>query len=428
MKKLTLLALLAFVSVCDAQTLPIDFETSVNTSNFIDFDGGTATVIANPQAVEGNTSETVAQIVRNGGQIWAGSKIELAANLDFTSSNLISMKIFTTAPIGTTVKFKLEGTGETERDVQTTVTNAWETLTWDFTGEPTNFNTIVFMFDFGNVGDGSANSTFLFDDIMQEFNGSQIDLPVSFEEASVNYTTTDFGGNVSTLVTDPADSENTVVKVVKTEGAATWAGTTIGTPAGFATNIPLTLSDSQMTVRVWSPEAGTPIRLKVEDSNIPEHTCETEVNTTVAGDWENLHFNFANQATGTESLSVGLSMGWTYNMASIFFKFGTEGSVAGEKTYYFDDVAFGIVTVGIDETETETINVFPNPSSHEWTVVAENKNITLVEIFDMQGKRVLSFKPNQDVIKINAENFSKGIYTCKISNRQETKTIKLLKK
>ena len=76
----------------------------------------------------------------------------------------------------------------------------------------------------------------------------------------------DFGANISTLVTDPFDPPNMVMQVVKTAQAATWAGTTIGTPAGFSTDIPLSLTDSKMTVRVWSPEAGTPIRLKVEDS------------------------------------------------------------------------------------------------------------------------------------------------------------------
>ena len=102
------------------------------------------------------------------------------------------MKVYTSAPVGTTIKFKLEGTGNTERDVQTTVSNAWEELKWDFTGEPSNFNTLVFMFDFGNVGDGTANSTFLFDDIEQIFGGSQLDLPVTFEDNTVNYSTTDF--------------------------------------------------------------------------------------------------------------------------------------------------------------------------------------------------------------------------------------------
>ena len=170
---------------------------------------------------------------------------------------------------------------------------------------------------------------------------SQIDLPVTFEDSTINYTMSDFGANVSTLVTDPFDATNTVMQVVKTVEAATWAGTTIGTPDGFSTDIPFSLTDSKMTVRVWSPEAGTPIRLKVEDSNDVTHTCETETNTTVSGEWEVLEFDFLDQATGTELLSIGLGFGWTYNMASIFFNFGTEGYAAGETTYYFDDVFFG---------------------------------------------------------------------------------------
>ena len=345
MRIVTFVLLIFTFSIGYSQTLPIDFETGVTTSNFIDFDGGVATVLPNPQSNGINSSATVAQIVRSGGQIWAGSKIDLPANLDFSSEGFISMKVFTAAPVGTVVKFKLEGAGSTERDALTTVSNAWEVLTWDFTGTPPNYNSLVFMFDFGNIGDGSANSTFLFDDI-EQFAGSgtgltQIDLPVTFEDTTVDYTTTDFGGNVSSLVVDPTDPNNMVIQAIKTDQATTWAGTTIGTPAGFATNIPLTLSDSKMTVRVWSPTANTPIRLKVEDFTDPTHTCETETNTTIAGGWETLEFDFANEAPGTAQLSTGLSMGWTYNMASIFFNFGTDGLTAGEQTYYFDDVQFG---------------------------------------------------------------------------------------
>jgi len=120
-----------------------------------------ASVISNPQSNGINESENVAQIVIDGGQIWSGSKIGLENNLDFSSANSISMKVYTTAPAGTVVKFKLENaTGSAERDVSTTTSNEWETLTWDFTGTPTEFNFVVFMFDFGNVGNGSESSTF----------------------------------------------------------------------------------------------------------------------------------------------------------------------------------------------------------------------------------------------------------------------------
>jgi len=421
-----------FLLLCQlniAQTFPIDFESSIVTADFIDFDGGTATVISNPQSSGINTSASVAQIVRNGGQIWAGSKLSLAEALDFTSFNAITMKVFTTAPAGTTVKFKLESSNEsTERDVQTTVSNEWETLTWDFTGTPPIFNELVFMFDFGNVGDGSINSTFLFDDIDRLFGGTQIDLPVDFEDPTDNYTMSDFGGNSSSLVTDPTDPNNTVIEVIKTDEAATWAGTTIGTPAGFATDIPLTLTDSEMIVRVWSPEAGTPIRLKVEDSDDPTHTCETETNTTVSGEWETLVFDFTNQAPGTESLSVGLSMGWTYNMASIFFNFGTEGASVGAKTYYFDGVRFGDLSLNTNAQNLYSdVTAFPNPANEHWTVTSKQSNIKAIDVFDNRGNLVHRQQLDAKLIDLPVSHLSVGVYCVMVTMKEGVERLRLIK-
>ena len=415
------------------QSLPIDFESgAVVTSNFIDFDGGTANVLANSQLSGINLSNKIAKIVRNGGAAWSGSKIILSSNLDFSTNNILKMKVFTSAPVGAIIKFKLEGVGSTERDVQTTVSNAWEELKWDFTGEPANFNTLVFMFDFGNIGDGTANSTFLFDDIQQISGGSQLDLPVTFEDNSVNYSTTDFGGNISQIEVDPLNMNNKVIEVVKTTSAATWAGTTIGTPAGFTTNIPLTLSSSIMTVRVWSPDSGTPIRLKIEDSNDPTHTCETETNTTVSGGWETITFDFNNQAPGTELLSIGLGFGWTYNMASIFFNFGTEGVVAGEKTYYFDDVWFGFPPSNPNSIEEciwnenkNSFTVFPNPTKENITINTLNYpgNVE-TQVFDFLGN---------NVINSNSRNFSlislkNGVYILRTNCGDNISEVKVIKK
>ena len=146
--------------------LPIDFETIPLTSDFHNFDGGVATVIDNPKTA-GNGSAKVAQMVRTNGAVWAGSYLGLEKMLDFSTLNGIKMKVWTSAPIGTKVILKLEGTGWVEKETFTTVTGAWETLYWDYTGEPSDFYKLVFMFDLGNLGDGSSTSTFLFDDIEQ---------------------------------------------------------------------------------------------------------------------------------------------------------------------------------------------------------------------------------------------------------------------
>ena len=54
-----------------------------------------------------------------------------------------------------------------EKEVATTVAGAWETLTFDYSAINTarTYQKIVLIFDLGTVGDGSANFTFLFDDI-----------------------------------------------------------------------------------------------------------------------------------------------------------------------------------------------------------------------------------------------------------------------
>jgi hypothetical protein len=87
--------------------------------------------------------------------------------------------------------------------------------------------------------------------------------------------------------------------------------------------------------RTWSPTAGIPVRLKVEDAGDPTHSVETEAVTTVAGGWETLVFNFANEATGTAALNPG----YTFNKVSIFFNFGTTGVDGGGGTFYYDDIA-----------------------------------------------------------------------------------------
>ena len=189
------------------------------------------------------------------------------------------------------------------------------------------------------------------------------------------------------------------------------------------------MSESIMTVRVWSPAAGTPIRLKVEDSSDPTHTCETETNTTVSGDWETMVFDFTNQAPGTELLSIGLGMGWTYNMASIFFDFGTDGANSGEKTYYFDDVQFGQPVLGglSNHLSNLDIHVFPNPTSDSWRIMANDQTIQEVILYDLMGNQLSAYTPNDNQILISANGLSVGTYMALFRCNEGTKTLPLIK-
>ncbi|MDQ0482500.1 cell wall-binding repeat-containing protein [Guptibacillus hwajinpoensis] len=157
---------------------------------------------------------------------------------------------------------------------------------------------------------------------------------VDFDESGSTYVVEGFGGATATIKEDHADASNHVVEVVKGEGAATWAGTTFGNTANNTISpIPFSESDTNMSVRVFSPDKGIEVRLKVEEKGDPTHSVETSAVTTKSNEWETLVFDFANQSKGTEALNLN----YTFNMASIFFDFGKEGT---GKTYSFDDLTF----------------------------------------------------------------------------------------
>ncbi|TKC00621.1 hypothetical protein [Pedobacter cryophilus] len=329
------------IIITDPVLLPITFQSTTVDYSFNNFAGGVVTVINNTQPNGINTSTRVGKMVKNSGETYGGSLIKLGENIDFSANKVFRMKVYSPR-VGAKVLLKVEnavdGTIQFEKEVLTTKANEWEDLVFDYRainlGAGRTYNNIVLIFDNGTRGDGSANFTWLFDDIRltNQIPTSVLSLPVTFDQAGVNYAVTDFG-NASTLeaVADPAGGANKVAKTTKPTGAEPWAGTTIG--SYFNAKIPFTATQTQMSVRVYSPAAGIKVRLKVEDHTNNTKSVETESVTTVANNWETLIFDFSTPSVGTASINLANN----YDMASIFFDFL---KTANGKVFYWDDVTF----------------------------------------------------------------------------------------
>ena len=331
------------ISIVDPILLPLTFESPTSNYMFTNFGGGNVTVISNPQSNGINTSSKVGKMVKNPGEVYGGSLIALGAPIDFSANKAFRMKVFSPRA-GAKVLLKVEnatnGGISFEKEVAVSVANTWEDLVFNFSTINTgnSYQKIVLIFDLGTMGDGSANFTFLFDDIRltNQLPTSLLNLPVTFDDGLVNYTVTDFGNNQTVDALDPVNAVNKVKKTTKPNGAETWAGTTIG--AGFTAKIPFTASATQMSIRVYSPAAGIRVRLKVEDRTNNTKSVETEAMTQAANTWETLVFDFANQSAGTAAMNLT----YNYDMASIFFDFGNAGN---GKIFYWDDVSFLPVNV-----------------------------------------------------------------------------------
>jgi hypothetical protein len=405
-------------TITESPVLPLDFESSTIDYSFTDFDGGVATIIDNAQSSGINTSAKVGKMVKNAGQTWGGSWIALATPIDFSKNQLFKMKVFSPR-VGAKVLLKVENFSNAsinyEKEVATTVANAWEELSFDFTGINTaeTYQKITWIFDLGTMGDGSANFTFLFDDIiLVDGTGglAQIDLPVTFDEETINYSMTDFGGNVSEKVSDPAGGTNNVAKVTKTTGAETWAGTTIGTAAGYKTVIPFSATRSKISMRVHSPAAGVNIRLKVENHSDPTLTAETETLTTVANAWETLTFDLSIVATGTNPWNPATS----FDKMSVFFDFGKTGAGA---IYYFDDVFFVIPTQS-EIIKSDLANIYA-ANGKIFVNSAEELINGNIEVYEITGRKVFDKKidGSSEIITLNKT----GIFIVRVSdNGQNT--------
>ncbi|MEM7283122.1 MAG: hypothetical protein AAF438_16010, partial [Pseudomonadota bacterium] len=335
---------------------PITFDDPAITYTLIGFGGAEdSTVVGDPTG----GSNMVAQVNRAAGaEIFAGTTVATDASnnsiptipLDAMNTQM-TVRVYSPAA-GVPVRLKVEDASDptvsVETEAMTTMTNAWETLTFNFLNEVSGtaafnpaatYDKATIFFNFGAAG--APAETYFFDDLGglagtgAGGGGGAFD-PITFDDPAITYTLIGFGGaEDSTVVGDPTGGSNMVAQVNRAAGAETFAGTTVATDASNNSipTIPLDAMNTQMTVRVYSPAAGVPVRLKVEDASDPTVSVETEAMTTVANTWETLTFDFANEAMGTAAFNPAA----TYDKATIFFNFGAAGAPA--ETYFFDDIS-----------------------------------------------------------------------------------------
>jgi hypothetical protein len=370
--------------------LPITFDNAGVEYALADFGEpvpAATTLVADPT----NAANTVASTNKPpGAPVWAGTAVAndgLASPIPFTATETtMSVRVYS-PDAGIPVRLKVENVANSaisvETEAVTTVANAWETLVFDFANQVdqtpaldvnASYERIVIFFNFGTDGNTAGDKTYLWDDV--DFGDGALPppaLPVTFDDAGVDYALIDFGDPVpaaTTLVADPTDAANTVASTNKPPGAPVWAGTVLANN-GLESPIPFTASNTRMSVRVYSPDAGIPVRLKVESAANGAIAVETEAVTTVANAWETLVFDFANDLAPSPPLDVNAS----YEKVVIFFNFGTDGNTAGDKTYLWDDVAFGVppmLPVTFNESDVDYALVdFGDPVPAATSLVAD---------------------------------------------------------
>ncbi|MDC1324537.1 hypothetical protein N8216_00715 [Flavobacteriaceae bacterium] len=312
------------VTISTPTELPVDFEI-FDTTAFIGFGGASADVIDNPD-MNGNESPKAARIIKGVPEVWAGNVITTSAPIDFSTKKVMKFDVWSPRP-GGTFTVKLENLDAADINIEKEVTlvgnSSWEEVSIDFSDIDVSqtYQKIVWFFDLGTAGDGSADWTFYVDNVRQDFAGVVVSqLVEDFEGTPPAFTV--FGNIADTeVVTNPDVSginmSGNVAQLTKTNESEVWAGTffELGSPLDLA-------SFGQINIKTWSPKAGIPVKFKLENADA-SITHEGDVNTTVANTWENLLYDFSDAPAAD------------YVRMVIFFDFGTAGD---DSVYYYDDI------------------------------------------------------------------------------------------
>lgn len=435
----TLILFFAYTSVAQQYDPPVTFDDGAINYDLVDFGGNVSNIETDPA---GGTNMVAKSVKAGGAELWAGTTMGqngFANVLPFTANETVMTVRVYSPSAGLPIRLKVEESGDPTKSVETeamtTVANAWDTLVFDFNNEATGTAAIDFtyaydkasiFFNFGTDGNNSgADTVFYWDDVVfgSIATTSQIDLPVTFDDPSVDYTIFDFGGAASTIAADPAGGTNTVARSVKEPGAMTWAGTIIGQAGmGFANPIPLAPGQLTMSVDVYSPSAGIPVRFKVENSSDGTVSIESEDTSTVANAWETLLFDLSNNITGTPAFDANA----VYDVGVVFFHFGTDGnSVGADSVFYWDNVEFAGASA-LNNNFNNALSIYPNPAQDVLHIQNDTK-IEDVRVTNVLGQEIYYSEVSNKNLDLNLSEFKNGKYIIQIRTRNGMSTSNFLK-
>ena len=122
-----------------------------------------------------------------------------------------------------------------------------------------------------------------------------------------------------------------------------------------------------------------------------------------------------NEETVAEAayINEGLSAGtYTYQVSAVY------EHCESEKT------EGKIITVGINDYQTSSYSIFPNPTNGN--VTFEGKGLNRIEIYDVQGRKMVEYSNITDRIQVNVDKYVNGIYLVKMYSENNVTVTKRL--
>ncbi|MDC1539744.1 T9SS type A sorting domain-containing protein [Flavobacteriaceae bacterium] len=435
MKKITLLFTFLAISLGQAQSLPIDFDDTLD-ANFTTAGGAVFSVTA-------DGTNAVGQIIGGTAQYDSRMDLILDTYIDMTTAaKTFTFKFYTTEAVVMNGLLQIgaekDGGFAVEKGFVTDGKIGWETITIDFSdaknGHPNGALPVVFgqyaqISVFTNFAD-TGTSTYWVDDIAGAANGAAVPSDPAPTTAATAPIARD-AADVISLFSD-AYTDVTVDTWSTSWDNVTLSDVTIANNAvkkyskllqvGIEHTGDNSIDASAMThlsIDIWTPDATT-FKVKLVDFKGdgyggPNGRTESELEfPTTLNSWNTVNLK----------LSDFTDKGMT-EMADISQMIFT--TVPGSALVYVDNVYYyKQATAGVEDISANAVKMYPNPANGVVNFSTASNDALTVSVFDVLGKQVMDAQNVQS--QLNISSLNPGMYFVKMTQGASSATKKLVVK
>ena len=187
-----------------------------------------------------------------------------------------------------------------------------------------DYEWVVMLPNLGTLANTNPGETYYFDDIQLLLAPPPVGTVLaSFDEASPLLFEGFNGAETSAIAAGPEGGSGMAAQVIRL-GGEVWAGAKVNVGP-----VALTPTTRRITARVYSPLAGVPMVLKLENAADPQNinTGDLQANETVVVGWQTLSWNVPADKVGPEYV-------WVVMLPNL----GTLANTNPGETYFFDDI------------------------------------------------------------------------------------------
>ena len=400
------------VGVTPDESIFDDFECQGNiTYTFANATWTEDVVNPNPSGI--NTTSMVGEFIHWG----AGTDGAFGGSLDLAPLDLstigtsLKMDIHSSAsglPI-TVVLQDAAGADLALQTASTTVSGAWETLTYDMSAAASaNVSAVVFVVSPGD----SVQHVVYFDNIRLDTStvasncpGVPLDIDIMEDfdcQRNTNYTAID--GTLDVIpnpdMTGINTSDNAGQYVRGNAASDEIRGDFTLAPLDFVTH-------NQLKMDIWDANSPSVVTITLQDA-AGIFLASATVTSSASSTWEQLNFDFR-------------TIPFTISVAKVLIEFDAGSAADSGKLYYFDNLKMDGYITGINDVTVSELSLYPNPTSDFVTLDLSNvvvNNDMVVNIISMDGRQVdvLTLSGGSTAERIDVSGLSSGIYYIELTD------------